>query len=83
MAGKYAPLEHYLRDLPGYQQETTLTFEQIERILNVKLPPSAFEHQAWWANTGSHVEAHAWIDAGWKVETFNLGNKWVRFIRSK
>jgi hypothetical protein len=44
MAGKYAPLEKYLRDLPDGQKEVTLGFEQIERILNGKLPPSAYEY---------------------------------------
>ena len=42
MAGKYTPLENYLRDLPDSQREITLGFEQIERILNDKLPPSAY-----------------------------------------
>jgi hypothetical protein len=84
MAGKYRPLEHYLRDLPANQREVTLSFEQIERILNDKLPPSAYQYQAWWANqrTGTHVEAYAWMNAGWKVETVNLSEKWVRLIRN-
>jgi hypothetical protein len=50
VAGKYTPLEKYLRDLPEGQREITLRFEQIERILNDKLPPSAYEYWAWWAN---------------------------------
>ena len=32
MAGKYTPLENYLRDLPESQREVTLRFEQIEGI---------------------------------------------------
>jgi hypothetical protein len=47
MTGKYTPLKHYLQDLPASQMEVTLSFEQIERILNDKLPPSAFQYQAW------------------------------------
>lgn len=83
MAGKYTPLEKYLHNLPASQQEVTLHFDQIERILNEKLPPSAYQYQAWWANQkqGSHVEAFAWLDAGWQVETINLTDKWVRFAR--
>ena len=42
MAGKYTPLENYLRDLPVTQKEVTLSFEQIERILNNNLPSSAY-----------------------------------------
>ena len=50
MAGKYSPLENYLRDLPANQKEAALSFEQIERIINAKLPPSAYEYQQWWEN---------------------------------
>jgi len=83
MSGKYTPLEHYLRDLPEAQKETTLSFEQIERILNDKLPPSAYQYQAWWANEkeGSHVEAYAWLNATWQVDTVNFKDKWVQFVR--
>ena len=61
MAGKYTPLENYLRDLPTSQKEVALSFEQIERILNDKLPPAAYEYLAWWTNEkeGNHVNARA------------------------
>ena len=83
MAGKYSPLEHYLHDLPASQKEVRLSFEQIERILNDKLPASAYEYQAWWANEkeGNHVNARAWADAGWKVDEVNFKGKWARFVR--
>jgi hypothetical protein len=48
MAGKYAPLEHYLKDLPSTQKEVTLSFPQIEEILKSKLPTSAYEDNRWW-----------------------------------
>ena len=48
MTDKYTPLENYLRALPDSQSEVTLDFEQIERILNGKLPPSAYEDRRWW-----------------------------------
>ena len=69
MAGKYTPLENYLRDIPANQKEVALSFEQIERILNDKLPPSAYEYWAWWAN------------AGWKVERVNFNRKQARLVR--
>ncbi len=43
MAGKYTPFENYLRDVPKSQREVTLRFEEIEGILNDKLPSSASE----------------------------------------
>jgi len=84
MAGKYTPLENYLRDLPESQREVTLRFEQIERILNDKLPSSAYEYQAWWANEkeGNHVNARSWANAGWKVESLDFNAKRVKLVRA-
>lgn len=82
MAGKYTPLENYLRDLPESQREVTLRFVQIERILNDKLPASAYYRQ-WWENEkeGNHVNARSWSNAGWKVESLDFNEKWVKLIR--
>jgi hypothetical protein len=110
MAGKYTPLENYLRDLPESQREVTLRFEQIERILNFKLPPSAYESRAWWANekegapsafgTSPKYDRYAlhhhsnfyvvfggggvgvWSNAGWKVESLDFNEKWVKLVRA-
>lgn len=83
MAGKYTPLENYLRDLPANQKDVTLAFEQIERIINAKLPQSAYEYWAWWANEkeGNHVNARAWANAGWKVESVDFNRKQARLVR--
>ena len=80
---KYDPLKEYLVNLPENQNEITLSFEQIEKIIRDKLPPAAYRHRAWWSNEkhGVHVNAHAWMDAGWKVDTVNLRDNWVRFVR--
>jgi hypothetical protein len=85
MAGKYAPLENYLRDLPASEKEVTLGFEQIEGILNNKLPSSAYEDQRWWEHEteGNHVNKRAWTDAGWKVERLDVNAKWVEFVRAR
>ena len=83
MAGKYTPLENYLRALPDRQREVTLGFEEIERILKDRLPPSAYEYWAWWANEkeGNHVNARAWANAGWKVENVDFNKKEVNLVR--
>jgi pSer/pThr/pTyr-binding forkhead associated (FHA) protein len=82
-AGKYTPLEKYLRDLPESQNEVTLGFEQIESILNDKLPASAYEYPQWWENEkeGNHVNARAWANAGWKIESLDFIKKWVKLVR--
>jgi hypothetical protein len=83
MAGKYTSLENYLRSLPNHQKEVTLSFTQIETIINGRLPSSAYEYRQWWENEkeGNHVNARAWANAGWKVESVNFNEKWVKLIR--
>ena len=83
MAGKYTALENYLRDLPPDQTEVTLSFEQIERIVGARLPPSAYEYQQWWDHEkeGNHVNARAWANAGWKVQSIDFNQKQARLVR--
>jgi len=85
MTGKYTPLENYLRDLPASQRELTLRFEQIESILNDKLPSSAYEDQRWWEHEteGNHRNTRSWANAGWKVESLNVNAKRVKFVRAR
>lgn len=35
------------------------------------MPESARKHRAWWAN-GGHIQADAWLEAGWEVGSVNL-----------
>ena len=83
MAGKYAPLEEYLRALPVKQQEVTFSFEQIEGILQTRLPSSAYGYREWWEHEteGNHINRRAWANAGWKIEGLNLEEQWVKLVR--
>ena len=84
MAGKYAPLEKFLRDLPASQGEITLAFERIEGILNDKLPSSAYEDRRWWDHEkeGNHVDLRAWSNAGWRIESVDVTRKRVKLVRA-
>jgi len=83
MATKYTPLENYLRVLPAKQREVVLSFEEIERIINAKLPSSAYGYQQWWDHEteGNHRNKRAWTNAGWKVEGVDFTTKQAKFIR--
>lgn len=83
MAGKYTPLENHLRGLPESQSEAAFDFEQIERILNFKLPSSAYEDERWWRHEteGNHVNKRAWANAGWKIESLDVSAKRVKWVR--
>jgi hypothetical protein len=83
MAGKYTPLENYLRSLPRNQSEVTLGFEQIEKILGDKLPSSAYEDNRWWLHEkeANHVDTRSWSNAGWKIERMDVNERQVKLIR--
>ncbi len=80
---KYDPLKVYLKKISLSMNEVALSFDQISEILQSDLPYSAYNHSAWWSNEtdGRHVQAHAWQDAGWNVESVNLDKRRVRFIQ--
>jgi len=79
---KYTPLKEHLMNRQDTAWRTT--FAEVERVLRQPLPPSAHNHQAWWANErkGNHVHAHAWMDAGWHVDYINRTQKTVCFRRN-
>jgi hypothetical protein len=78
--GKYAPLADYFWSQPN--RSVTLSFEEMAGIVEA-LPGSARNHRAWWANDESHVQARAWLRAGWRVKTVDLGVARVTFVRGR
>jgi len=75
--GKYGPLRDYLAGLVG--DDAQMSFAQIEELVG-RLPESARAHRAWWSN-GSHIEARAWRDAGWRVQSVDQAGGQVTFAR--
>ena len=87
MQSKYEPLELRLRAIPAGTKEVTMSFAEIERVLGAPLPASAKSHRPWWANqrdSKTRPQAHAWLSAGFVVDTVNQGgsNANVRFKRA-
>lgn len=77
---KYCALGDYL--VKQCEVSVSLTFEQVEQILGLSLPRSAYAHRAWWANTLSHPQAKSWLRVGWKVSNVNLEKKNVIYGRT-
>jgi hypothetical protein len=78
---KYDPLRNHL-SLSG-QPRLTMTFDQIAALVG-PLPRSAWEHPAWWENhVGTHVQAAAWIDAGYRVGSIDQSRGIVTFVKSR
>jgi hypothetical protein len=76
---KYEGLTEYLQKQAG--KRVTLSFGQVEGIIGDALPDSARRHRAWWANDPKHVEAAAWLSAGWKSASVSLLEERVVFFR--
>ena len=79
---KYYPLFEYLqrshRDSEAAQ--LSLTFDDIERIIEKSLPTSA-QKRAWWSNrdTSGALQAGAWVQAGYHVKSVDFETKTVVF----
>jgi hypothetical protein len=59
-----------------------MTFEDVEKEAGFKLPASARLHQAWWANDRArHVQAKAWLDAGYESEQVDMKGGTLAFRR--
>ena len=80
---RYQPLADYLADKKVDSWEAT--FQEVEAKLGRSLPPSAYRHQAWWANqTGpGHSQTHGWRSVGWRTTRLDLERSRVRFERER
>jgi hypothetical protein len=74
---KYDPLTKHLKG--QYAQRVSMSFAEVERVIDAKLPRSAHEHAAWWANHPgeTHVQAKAWMDAGFEATEIDRAGKQV------
>lgn len=83
--GKYEPLYQWLCAQHALgEPRLTVSFTDIERVLEDTLPPSARKHRAWWSNgitPRPRPETTAWLEAGWEVEEVNQASERVTFRR--
>jgi hypothetical protein len=78
---KYQPLADFLRGVA--EESSGRTFSEIEETLGFPLPRSARRHAAWWSNhAGGHVQAKAWLDAGWQAWEVDMKAERVLFRRA-
>jgi hypothetical protein len=65
-----------------FGDEAVMRFGEIEALLGFPLPRSARTYREWWANTGgTHVQATAWLQAGWRATQVDLDQERVVFVR--
>lgn len=78
---KYYPLFEHLQYCN--QEETTLTFAEIEALMGSLLPGSALSKKNWWSNrdSSSALQAGAWISASYHIKSVDLNQQAVTFRR--
>ena len=77
---KYEPLTEFLRRQS--RAVVRMSFDEIERVIGAKLPPSATHHRAWWSNNvQNNVMTTAWRDAGFESEDVDMKGRRVAFRR--
>lgn len=78
---KYRFLADYLYN--SKQDSVRLSFNEIEEILKTKLPSSAHNHRAFWANTTSHSIALSWLNVGYATVDVNIAEQYIVFEKKR
>lgn len=78
---RYRFLTDYL--CKSLQSSVKLSFEDLEEIIKFKLPTSAFEHRAFWANTKSHSIARSWLCVNYRVVEVNMSERYIVFEKKR
>lgn len=78
---KYEPLSRYLA--AHTRNAVTLTFSEINNLVQGGLPQSAYDHRPWWANRhdGRGAQNLAWQSVGWESGEVDMGRGTVTFTR--
>ncbi|MGH3157832.1 MAG: DUF7662 domain-containing protein [Streptosporangiaceae bacterium] len=81
---KYDPLQKLL--YRSGEQVLKLGFDDIAGMVDGGLPPSAYDpaRRMWWSNTSDrhHVQAAAWLAAGYEVTGVNYARRQVVFSQT-
>jgi hypothetical protein len=82
---KYEPLGGFLGRQSDEKYTIQVSFRRLEEIIGGPLPASARRRREWWGNEagGTHVQAHAWLNAGWSVDRVDLDRGVVTFRRGR
>jgi len=80
---EYSPLGQFLeKQLLQGNIQVSLSFQEIERIINRELPPTARNNKNWWANSRNEKsrQCSAWLNYGWSKHQVDLKKEIVIFI---
>lgn len=75
---KYANLYEHLKQ--SEQNSLKMSFADIEKLIGVALPESAYKYRAWWSPSKTHTAANGWMKLGWKASV-NMNTEAVVFFK--
>lgn len=79
--GVYQKLGELLDARQG--DEWPVGFRELEALMGVALPPSAFRYAGWWSNNPSNNSmTSVWLRSGWRTEQVNVAEQSVVFRRA-
>jgi hypothetical protein len=76
---QYEQLGRHLRGLGHPLIE--MSFADVAAVIGDQLPPSAYDHPAWWGSDPNHTQS-VWLDVGYAASA-NLTAQRVTFTRIK
>ena len=80
---KYDPLNSFLKIMSKRgESKVSLSFAEIESIINDRLPDSAASYSSWWSSDSHHTQTRAWLDAGYRAKV-HLKKRTVDFINQQ
>lgn len=68
---KYIEFYRFLEN--NTKEKLELAYEDIEKIINHKLPNSAYKYQAYFSNSLSHPISRIWLELGYIQTKLELG----------
>jgi len=60
----------------------SIKFNDVEKIINEKLPTSAYDYQAWWSNSDTHPLMKIVLLKNWKSRNLNLDTQEIEFYKN-
>ena len=77
---KFDKLKSYFHELN--KNKVTLTFKNIEKIIDSKLCSSAYKYQSYFYNQSDERSiANCWISQGYRIEKFDMENQKITFCK--
>lgn len=70
LKGSYRRLESFLEKMPDDQEQLALSFEELEKIIQRKLPRTAYIDRPWWANTKASPRVNRGLLQDGMLQTF-------------